>query len=127
MTLLLDTHAFLWFVSGDKRLSAMARRAIERPGAKPLLSLASVWEMAIKSSLKRLVLPSPLNDYLADKLATNLQLLPIDLPHIVAIERLPFHHPNPFDRLLIAQALTDKIPVVTRDRAFRKYGVEIVW
>jgi len=127
MTLLLDTQAFLWFVSGDKRLGATARRALERADAEPLLSLASVWELAIKSSLDRLTLPAPLDEYLADKLATNLRLLPIERSHVVKVEHLPFHHQDPFDRVLIAQALTERIPIATRDRAFKKYGVDVVW
>jgi len=127
MKLLLDTHAFLWFVAGDRRLGARARRLIEAPNAEPLLSVASVWELAIKCSLKRLTLPLPLEDYLAEKLDTNLALLPIALDHAVAVARLPFHHHDPFDRLLAAQALADGLPVVTRDPAFKKYGVKTVW
>ena len=127
MTILLDTHAFLWFVSGDGRLGPKARRALEDPAAKPLLSLASVWEMAIKSSLKRLTLPAPLDEYVGDKLSTNLRLLPMELEHVVAVERLPFHHQDPFDRLLIAQALHESIAVATSDRLFRKYGVDVIW
>lgn len=127
MTLLLDTHAFLWAAADDRRLSAKVRRLLDEPAARPLLSLASVWELAIKSGLKRLTLPAPLDEYLAGKLATNLQLLPLELPHVVAVERLPLHHQDPFDRLLIAQALREGIPIATADRAFRKYGVEIIW
>lgn len=127
MKLLLDTHAFLWLVAGDRRLSPTARRALAAPRVEPLLSLASVWELAIKSSLGRLTLPEPLDTYLAKKLATNLRLLSVDLSHVVAVERLPFHHQDPFDRLLVAQALTERLPIVTRDREIRKYGVQVVW
>jgi PIN domain nuclease of toxin-antitoxin system len=127
MRLLLDTHAFLWFVAGDRRLSATARRALDHAKVRPLLSVASVWEMAIKSSLGRLELPEPLDRYLARKLSTNLNLLPLELEHVVAVAHLPFHHQDPFDRVLIAQSLAERVPVVTRDPAFRKYGVEVVW
>lgn len=127
MKLLLDTHAFLWLVAGDRRLSPTARRALTAPKAQPLLSLASVWELAIKSSLGRLTLPEPLDTYLAKKLATNLRLLSVELSHVVAVERLPFHHQDPFDRLLVAQALSERVPMVTRDREIRKYGVDVVW
>ena len=127
MTLLLDTHAFLWFVAGDRRLSVTARRALDDAKAKPLLSVASVWELAIKSSLGRLELPESLDRYLARKLSTNLRLLPLELSHVVAVERLPFHHQDPFDRVLVAQALSEGLPIVTRDAAFRKYGVDVLW
>lgn len=86
-----------------------------------------MWELALKSSLGRLTLPEPLDTYLARKLATNLRLLSVDLSHVVAVERLPFHHQDPFDRLLVAQALSERLPIVTRDREIRKYGVEVVW
>jgi PIN domain nuclease of toxin-antitoxin system len=127
MKALLDTHAFLWFVSGDRRLGATARRALDHAKATPLLSVASVWELAIKSSLGRLELPEPLDQYLARKSSTNLRLLSLDLAHVVAVERLPFHHHDPFDRVLVAQALTERLPIVTRDEALRKYGVDVVW
>lgn len=127
MTLLLDTHAFLWFVTGDSRLSRPARAALERDGTRLCISAASVWEMAIKSSLGRLSLPGPLRDYLAEKGAEGFDLLPVDWLHAAAVERLPFHHRDPFDRLLVAQALVEGLPIVTRDRVFRKYGAKVVW
>lgn len=75
----------------------------------------------------RLELPEPLDQYLAGKLATNLRLLPLDPLHVVAVERLPFHHQDPFDRVLVAQALTEHLPIVTRDKAFVRYGVDVLW
>jgi PIN domain nuclease of toxin-antitoxin system len=127
MKLLLDTHAFLWFVTGDARLSRAARVALEAEAAELHLSAASVWEMAIKSSLGRLTLPSPLGQYVADKMAEGFRVLPVDWSHAAAVERLAFHHRDPFDRLLAAQALVERMPVVSRDRVFRKYGVALVW
>jgi len=127
MKLLVDTHAFLWFVAGNRRLSATARRAMEHEENEWWLSAASVWEMAIKVSLGRLTLPMPAHDYVADKVRHGLRVLPVDWPHAAAVERLPFHHRDPFDRLIAAQALTEGLTLVSRDSAFRKYGVQIAW
>ena len=127
MKLLVDTHAFLWFVAGDSKLSGAARRALEAADAELHLSAASVWEMAIKSGLGRLTLPAPVTQYVADKAKAGLQVLPVEWVHAAAVERLPFHHRDPFDRLLIAQAQIERLPVVTRDRVFRRYGVTVIW
>lgn len=127
MRLLLDTHAFLWFVAGDPRLSRRARRAVERDDARLLVSAASAWEMAIKISLGRLTVPVPLEEFLAGKLAEGFEFLPVDWHHAARVEGLAFHHRDPFDRLLVAQSLAEKLPLVTGDRIFRKYGVAVVW
>jgi len=125
--LLLDTHAFLWFVAGDERLSRRARRAMEAEGAELVLSAAVVWEMAIKAGLGRLVLPTTVEDYVTEKMAEGFTMLPIDWPHAAAVERLPLHHRDPFDRLLAAQALEEKVPLVSSDSVFRSYGVKVIW
>ena len=127
MNLLLDTHAFLWFVAGDDRLSARARRAMESEGAELFLSAVSIWEMAIKLSLGRLTLPAPLEVYIAEKLEHGFRVLPIDWMHAVAVEKMPFHHRDPFDRLLVAQATTESMPLVSADPAFRAYKVKLIW
>jgi PIN domain nuclease of toxin-antitoxin system len=124
--LLVDTHAFLWFLAGDARLSRRAITAIEASD-EWWLSTASVWELAIKASLGRLTLPSPVLDYVSAKVRDGLRVLPIEWPHTAAVEQLPFHHRDPFDRLIVAQAQYDQLPIVTRDRVFRKYGVEVIW
>ena len=127
MRLLVDTHAFLWFVSGDSKLSRTARRALEAPNVQLHLSAASVWEIAIKSSLGRVTLPAPVTQYVADKAQTGLHLLPVEWAHAAAVEHLPFHHRDPIDRLLVAQAQAERLPVVTRDRIFRQYGITVIW
>jgi PIN domain nuclease of toxin-antitoxin system len=127
MRLLLDTHAFLWFAAGDPRLSRPARTAMEAEGTELCISTASVWEMAIKASLGRLTLPGPVDTYLAEKIEEGYRMLPVTWSQAAVVERLPFHHRDPFDRLLVAQALAERCPIVTRDRVFRKYGVGVVW
>ena len=127
MRLLLDTHAFLWFTTGDRRLSPRARAALTRDDAILVLSAAVIWELAIKVSLGRLTLPLPMDAFLDEKQADGYRILPIDGRHAVGVARLPFHHRDPFDRLLIAQALVERIPVVSRDRTLRKYGAELLW
>ena len=98
-----------------------------RPAVELVLSVASVWEMAIKLSLGRLVLPTPIEVYVADKLEDGFQLLPIEWRHAARVATLPFHHRDPFDRMLASQALVEKLPVVTADSVFRAYGTEVVW
>jgi PIN domain nuclease of toxin-antitoxin system len=127
MRLLLDTHALLWFQAGDRRLSQTARRAIESADAELVLSAASVWEMAIKASLGRLRLPGSVDAYLTEKIGQGYRMLGVSWSHAARVEILPWHHRDPFDRILVAQALAERCPVVTRDRVFRKYGVTVLW
>ena len=127
MKLLVDTHAFLWFMAGDARLSRTARRAIEDEDGRWCLSAASVWELSIKSSLKRVALPVPAVEYIAEKVQAGLQVLSVEWVHAATVERLPFHHRDPFDRLLVAQAQIERLAVVTGDAVFRRYAVRVVW
>ncbi|MBY0495691.1 MAG: type II toxin-antitoxin system VapC family toxin [Cyanobacteria bacterium] len=127
MKLLLDTHALLWFQGGDRRLSRRARAAIEAEDAELLISAVTVWEMAIKASLGRLQLAASVEDYVGEKIAQGYSMRSIECEHAARVERLPWHHRDPFDRLLAAHALVENCPLVTRDRVFRKYGVNVVW
>ena len=126
MTVLLDTHSFLWWVSDSPKLSRRARTVI---GESPcLLSVASCWEMAIKASLGKLDTPRPLQRFLQQQIEVNgFELLPIALEHAAAVRELPFHHRDPFDRLIAAQAREEQIPLVTADARFTKYGVKRIW
>jgi PIN domain nuclease of toxin-antitoxin system len=125
---LLDTHTFLWFVAGDARLSTPERQSIENPSNTPLLSVASVWEMAIKVSLGKLGLTMPVGDFVREHADRNgIGLLDITLAHVSAVEAMPFHHRDPFDRLLIAQAQVDGLTILGADSAFDAYGVVREW
>lgn len=128
MRILLDTHAFLWWVEDGAPLSRRARATIADPRNECLLSLASCWEMAIKSSLGKLRLPAPLERFVPEQLQVNqLRLLPIELDEVARVGTLAFHHRDPFDRLLAAQALEGDLAIVSRDRIFRRYGVRRIW
>ena len=128
MRLLLDTHALLWFVAADPQLSQTAQQAIASPNNQKFVSLVSIWEIAIKYSLGRLDLKMSLEDFVSQHLAPNkVTLLPITVPHALKVASLPHHHRDPFDRLLIAQAMTENVPLVSADSAFDQYGHPRLW
>ncbi|MBZ5584184.1 MAG: type II toxin-antitoxin system VapC family toxin [Acidobacteriia bacterium] len=126
MAILLDTHAFLWWSQNDSRLSSRAREAIV--DSECFFSLASCWEVAIKVSLERLRFDRPVSQFFAEQLlAAGVSLIPIEFRHVMRVAQLPFHHRDPFDRLLIAQALEQDFSIVSSDRAFDAYGVKRIW
>lgn len=126
--LLLDTHTFLWWINDAPELSQAARRAISDAENDCYLSVASCWEMAIKSSLGKLSLSKPLDRFILDQITENsFLMLNIELRHAAKVESLPFHHRDPFDRLLIGQAISDKLTLVTADTMFSQYGVQMIW
>ena len=129
MKYLLDTSSFLWFVNDDKRISTAARELIEDPSFEIQLSLVSIWEIAIKSTLGRgLELPRPFPQFI-DIVQDNddFKVLQIHISHVKAIADMPLHHRDPFDRLLIAQSQVEDIPVITSDAAFDAYDIQRVW
>ena len=126
MTLLLDTHAFLWWTQNDPRLSPAASRAIARSDC--YVSIASCWEIAIKVSIGRLRFDRPARQFLTDQLlAAGFSLLGVEFRHVMRVAELPFHHRDPFDRLLVAQALETESVIVSADRSFDAYGMKRVW
>lgn len=128
MKLLLDTHAFLWWVGAGRPLSRRARSAIGSGRNECFVSIATGWEIAIKVSLGSLRVEGSLDRFLPDQIAANgFQPLPIDLKHAARVATLPFHHRDPFDRLLVAQALEEELAVVTADPVFAEYGLKRVW
>lgn len=128
MKLLLDTHTLLWFLNGDAMLSATARELIENPNNERLVSVASLWEMAIKISIGKLEQEISFEDLIAGPLKNNAIALFTILPtHLDALKTLPFHHKDPFDRLIIAQSLAEQIPILSRDLAFDAYPIQRLW
>ena len=129
MRFLLDTSAFLWFVNGDGKLSEDVRGILEDPGIDVNLSLVSFWEIAIKANLGRgLELPLPFSAFIDSVLDNyNFAILQISILHLKQVADLPRFHRDPFDRLLIAQSLVEKIPVITNDAAFDQYAIHRIW
>lgn len=128
MRLLLDTHALLWFLTDDARLSRTAHALVVAPSAEVWVSAASLWEIVIKSSLGKLPLPRPFAELIPPQLEKEqIQVLPIRVEHLEVLERLPFHHRDPFDRLLLAQAVAERLTLISRDEAFAAYEVQTAW
>jgi len=127
MRLLLDTHVLIWNISNQEALSEKALALIDDPTHDKFISLASLWEMAIKISLEKLKLPLPTSKIVSDYLESGLKLLPITMAHIQTVENLPWPHRDPFDRMLIAQAQSEKLAIITQDARFRDYQVEVIW
>jgi PIN domain nuclease of toxin-antitoxin system len=125
---LLDTHALVWAAGDPDRLSSRARATIADPATVVFVSLTSAWELAILQGLERVRLAMPLETLFTQGLAAlRFHLLPIRLPHVAGVSALPHHHRDPFDRLIVATALAEKLTVVSSDRAFKRYGVPVVW
>jgi len=128
MKLLLDTHSFLWFIGGSSKLSVNARMLIENVTNQSVLSMASLWEMAIKVSSGKLNLVQPFETFIPQQMSLNgIGLLEILFPHTLVVATLPFHHRDPFDRLIIAQAMVEQIPIVSCDTKFDEYAITRLW
>ena len=128
MRILLDTHTLIWFDAGDSKLSTTARILIEDEDNHKLVSIASIWEMAIKESKGLLNLSVPFEDYIRQILSLeDFNLLNINLDHLNAIVTMPCHHKDPFDRLLIAQSMVEGIPILSKDSAFDAYSINRIW
>src|SRR5205085_8465445 len=124
---LLDTHPFLSFIYDDPRLSPRAKALLESD-ADLLLSVGSLWEISIKVSVGKLTLAQPFDIFVPQQLADNdIEMLPISLAHLGVLSTLPFHHRDLFDRLLIAQAMIEQVPIVSADIAFDGYSVARLW
>ena len=128
MKLLLDAHTFLWFVWDEVQLTNDAKALIVNPTNQKLLSTATYWEIAIKVSIGKLDLGEPYRAFMHWEIARNHFDLPhVSVDHAAAVSVLPFHHRDPFDRMLIAQAMVEQIPIVSGDRAFDAYPITRLW
>jgi PIN domain nuclease of toxin-antitoxin system len=128
MKILLDTQCWLWWIAAPERLSKHARRRIADRRNSVYLSAASCWEISIKYSIGKLVLPEPPMQFVPKRLARDAILaLPIEIMHTLNVASLPRHHKDPFDRLLISQSMQDSIPIMTVDKQFGLYEVDVIW
>jgi PIN domain nuclease of toxin-antitoxin system len=127
MSFLLDTHVILWFLNGDRNLSEKAMRIILNPEYTKYVSIASVWEVAIKIGLKKLCFPENTQGFLQAINKNGFELCPISPNYVLELEKLPLHHRDPFDRILIATAKYEGMPIITVDANIRLYPVESIW
>ena len=128
MRFLLDTHALLWWAAGDNRLSSRAAGLLTDPANELLLSAAVVWEISIKAALGRLTLGGTPDQFIQRAIGSlGMIPLPIRIEHSLDVYRLPAHHQDPFDRILISQARIEGVPLISRDRKMTAYRIPIEW
>ncbi|RYZ19068.1 MAG: type II toxin-antitoxin system VapC family toxin [Chitinophagaceae bacterium] len=127
MDVLLDTHTVIWFLNGDSQLSKTARATIEDSQNTKWVSVASIWEIAVKVSLQKLEFAHPLSQLEQLMQQNGFLLLDVSLPHALQVATIPFHHRDPFDRLLISQAMCENMALLSRDGNFGAYEVEVIW
>ena len=127
MKLLLDTHSLIWFLNGDEKLSDKARYAIEDPSNSKIVSIASIWEIAIKISLDKFKFQKGFKHFLDMVDDNGFEILPISFEHAIELSTLEFIHRDPFDRLLVAQCLAEKLTILTKDDNIRRYPIKTIW
>jgi PIN domain nuclease of toxin-antitoxin system len=128
MKVLVDTHTFLWALLHDHRLSTKAKQVLRSDEHELVFSLVSLWEIAIKIKTGKLNTIGSSVAYIRDEMNEySMELLPIRYEHVLQLESLPHHHSDPFDRLLIAQATAESLPILTGDKQFQSYGVKLIW
>ncbi|MGO9437281.1 MAG: type II toxin-antitoxin system VapC family toxin [Terracidiphilus sp.] len=127
MKYLLDTHVFLWVAAAPEKLSRKASEIIPDPGNEFFLSIATPWELAIKTNTGKLDAAGLLRDLEAGVFAADLEILPASVSQVIRAGLLPYYHRDPFDRLLVAQALDQRLPILSKDRLLDRYGVKRIW
>jgi PIN domain nuclease of toxin-antitoxin system len=127
MDFLLDTHSFIWFLNGDKSLPQKLRNIIADPASNCFISIGSIWEIAVKVSIDKLTLHGRFEEIEQFLQVNNIKILPIQFNHTKKLLELPYYHRDPFDRIIIAQAFSENMPVITKDLLFKKYEVKTIW
>lgn len=128
MRYLLDTHTLLWIITDDRQLSGKVRKLFLDEKNDIVISMASIWELAIKISLGKLEIRGHLPDFVKEHiLGNNITILSIELPHLYNLETQPFYHRNPFDRLMISQSIFEKLPIISRNEALDNYPIRRIW
>ena len=127
MNLLLDTHVIIWFITDDKKLPPKIKTIIENPENAAFVSMVSLWEMGIKHSLQKLTLTKELKDVFKLIEDSGFEIMPVTTEHILENSKLPFHHRDPFDRMLIAQANAEDLKLVSKDDWMKNYQVDVIW
>jgi PIN domain nuclease of toxin-antitoxin system len=127
MDILLDTHTLIWFLNGDNKLSDKVKTAIEDPNNVKVVSIASIWEIAIKISLDKFRFPKGFNSFLQLIEESGFDILPITFEHSIVLSTLKFIHRDPFDRMLIAQCMADDFVIATKDDNIKRYSIKTIW
>jgi PIN domain nuclease of toxin-antitoxin system len=127
MRYLLDTHTLIWFLENDPRLSSKSKELIEDNYNDIFVSVVSLWEINIKISIGRLSLTKSLSDIISELERLYIEILPLSNEHIVGIGKLPFHHRDPFDRMLISQSLSEILPLISKDQNIQLYNADVIW
>jgi len=127
MAFLLDTHAFLWFVSGDKKIPKSVKDIISNINQPCYLSTASLWEITIKLQIGKLKLGIPLNELFEFVTRNQIEVIPINFEHLLTLSELPKNHSDPFDRIILSQAIVENLEIITKDKEFKKYDAKIKW
>ena len=124
---ILDTHTFIWFIEGSEELSKYAKKAIENKNSTNYLSIASLWEMAIKIAANKLTLKASFSDIYDIIQQNGFEILPIKFEDTLLLSNLPYHHRDPFDRMIIAQCISNKFNLISKDKEFKSYPVPLLW
>ena len=127
MNLLLDTHTLIWFLNGDEKLSYKAKFAIEDTKNSKIVSIASIWEIAIKLSIEKFKFTKGFKHFLDMVEDNGFEILPITFEHAIELSTLEFIHRDPFDRLLISQCIVDKLIIITKDINIKRYKIKTIW